>query len=88
MNYKITFTSSARRTFARLPEAVAAAVIELLRGPLTENPHRVGKQLMPPLEGFWSARRGEWRILYEIDDSACEVSVHRIEHRRDVYRPH
>jgi hypothetical protein len=32
-----------------LPEAVAAAAYKLITGPLLEQPHRVGKQLLPPL---------------------------------------
>lgn len=88
MTYKIVLTSSARRALAHtLPENVAAAVYELLTGDLASAPRRVGKPMvMEPLIGFWSARRGEWRILYEIDDQAEEIVVHRIEHRRGVYR--
>lgn len=49
---------------------VAAAVWEFAVGPLADNPHRVGKQLREPLEGFWSARRGQHRVIYAIDDDA------------------
>ena len=68
-----------------LPEAVAAAVIELMTGPLVVNPRRVGKMLRRELAGIWSARRGTYRVLYRINDDPKEVVVLRIEHRRDVY---
>lgn len=67
----------------RLPEKVAAAVIEFVYGTLAQNPQRVGKPLRFELEGLHSARRGDYRILYRIDDVVTVVAV---EHRADAYR--
>ncbi len=36
--------------------------------------------------GLWSARRGSFRVIYAIDDTARIVSVVRVDHRRDVHR--
>lgn len=72
----------------KLPEHVAAAVIEFLTGALIENPQRVGKPLRGDLAGIHSARRGTYRVLYRINEHAREVVVLRIEHRRDVYGKH
>jgi len=69
-----------------LPEAVAIACIEFIRGPLAENPHRVGKPLRPPFDGQWVARRGEYRVTYTINDAQIIVRVISIRHRRDAYR--
>jgi len=86
-NYELVLTPPAIRAIqAELPEAVAAAVIEFMTGPLVENPRRVGKMLRRELEGIWSARRGTYRVLYRINDHVDEVVVLRIDHRRDVYR--
>ncbi len=35
----------------------------------------------------WRIRVGDYRILYRVDDPAREVTVMRVAHRRDVYRP-
>ena len=86
-NYELVLTPPAIRAIqSELPEAVAAAVIEFMTGPLVENPRRVGKMLRRELEGIWSARRGTYRVLYRINDHVNEVVVLRIDHRRDVYR--
>jgi len=69
-----------------MPEAVAAAACEFITGPLPEQPHRVGKQLLPPLDDRFSARRGTYRVIFRIDDEAHVVTVVDIGHRRDVYR--
>ena len=77
---------AARAIQSRLPEAVAA--IELLTGALVSDPRRVGKPLRGDLAGIHSARRGTYRVLYRINDTAREVIVLRIDHRRDAYRLH
>ncbi len=55
-------------------------------GALAERPRQVGKPLVGPFSGLWSARRGDYRIVYAIDDEARVVLVHRVQHRRHVYR--
>lgn len=85
--YELVVTPPAARAIrARLPEAVAAAVIEFLTGALIDAPYRVGKPLDGELAGIHSARRGTYRVLYRINDEAHEIVVLRIDHRRDVYR--
>jgi len=72
---------------ARLPEKVASAVVEFLYGSLAANPHRVGKPLKLGLEGLHSARGGDYRVIYRIDDHRRHIDVVAIEHRSDIYRP-
>ncbi|MEP6561446.1 MAG: type II toxin-antitoxin system RelE/ParE family toxin [Nakamurella sp.] len=66
-------------------EVAAAACWEFLRGPLAQNPHRVGKAMRGGLEGRYSARRGEFRIVYRIRKELVVVEVIDIRHRRDAY---
>jgi mRNA-degrading endonuclease RelE of RelBE toxin-antitoxin system len=70
-----------------MPERIAAAIVEFMVGPLCASPRRVGHALRRELAGLWSARRGAYRVIYEIDDEEQTVSVLRIDHRSDVYRP-
>jgi mRNA interferase RelE/StbE len=85
--FTIAWTAPARRALVRMPEKVAAAVVEFLYGSLAANPHRVGKPLRLGLEGMHSARRGDYRVIYRINETAHRVEVLAIEHRADVYRP-
>ena len=87
MSYRVIVApSAARRLAERLPESVAAACVEFIFGPLAENPHRVGAALLPPFEGQWRARRGEYRVRYTIDHDIQEVLVLDVDRRRDAYR--
>lgn len=68
-------------------DEIAAAVHEFITTVLLHNPHGVGKRLLlPSFEGTWPARRGTYRVLYEIDEDARVVTVTAIEHRADAYR--
>jgi mRNA interferase RelE/StbE len=50
------------------------------------NPYRAGKPLDEPFDGYHSARRGTYRIIYRIDEAKHQVEIHSIRHRRDAYR--
>lgn len=63
------------------------AVVEFMLGPLIEEPRRIGHPLQRELAGLWSARRGTYRVVYEIDDERHTVVVLLVRHRSDVYRP-
>lgn len=87
MTYRIELTKAAKNALTDLlPETVAVACWEFIRGPLAENPQRVGKPLRGQLEGRYSARRGVFRLIYQIFDDRVVVRVIHIAHRRDVYR--
>jgi mRNA interferase RelE/StbE len=85
--YRLVLSSAARRALDQeLPSAAAFAAWEFISGPLVRNPRRVGGPLRAPFAGLWRARRGEYRVRYEIDDRARIVNVLAIDHRRDAYR--
>ena len=87
-SYVLAITPTARRQLTdNLPEAVAAAAYEFITGPLLDNPHRVGKQLRPPLQDRHSARRGTYRVIHRIDDDIHTVTVVDVAHRQNAYRP-
>jgi mRNA-degrading endonuclease RelE of RelBE toxin-antitoxin system len=87
LTYRVTYTRTARRAISeRLPTVVAAACVEFIGAALAENPQRVGKALRAPLDGLHSARRGEFRVIYRIDEGELVVLVVTVQHRRDVYR--
>jgi mRNA interferase RelE/StbE len=87
VTFRVELTRSARNALAEsLPESVAVACWEFIGGPLADDPYRVGKPLRGQLEGRYSARRGEFRVIYEILDEHVVVRVIAVAHRRDIYR--
>jgi mRNA interferase RelE/StbE len=84
--FEIYWAAPAKRALRRLPEKVAAAAVEFIYGPLAGNPSRVGRPLRFELEGLRSAHRGDYRVVYRIDEGRQRVEVLVIDHRADVYR--
>ena len=84
--YELRITPEGLRHLNRLPAKIRDAALAALHGPIRADPHRLGKALVGELAGLFSARRGDYRIIYSIDDTAKIVIVHRIQHRRSVYR--
>jgi mRNA interferase RelE/StbE len=84
--YELRVTGPVQRQLARLTEGTAAAIVEFMLTAVVEKPHRVGGRLQRKLAGLHSARRGAYRVIYEIDDDQHVVVVLRIDHRSRVYR--
>jgi mRNA interferase RelE/StbE len=84
VTYRTELTTAATKALTDLlPEAVAVACWEFARGPLAQNPQRVGNPLRGQLEGRYSARRGALRVIYQIFDDRVVVRVIHIAHRGD-----
>jgi mRNA-degrading endonuclease RelE of RelBE toxin-antitoxin system len=84
--FRVRLTATAQRCLRRLPEKIVRACLEFIAGPLAADPYRLGKPLQRELAGYYSARRGAYRVVHEIEDSARIVIVARVDHRGDVYR--
>ena len=57
-----------------LPESIAFAAHEFISGPLLENPHRVGKELMPPAR---QAQRPTRHVSRAVSNQRCGHDSHR-----------
>jgi mRNA interferase RelE/StbE len=84
--FNVAWSPTAQRDLTRLPEKVATAVVEFAYAGLAENPRRAGHRLRFELEGKYSANRGDYRIIYRVDDSPKTVTILAIDHRSKVYR--
>ena len=85
-SFELRVTGPAQRQLERLPEGTAAAIVEFMLSALVENPHRVGGRLQRELAVLYSARRGAYRVVCEIDEGQRAVIVLRVDHRSWIYR--
>lgn len=83
--YGIELTFRANRDPDRLPAKIGFACLEFIYGAVAGNPQRVGKAVLYPLDGQFSARRGSYRVVYRVDDDRSVVLINRIDHRADVF---
>lgn len=70
-----------------VPLNAAWAIFEFINGPLSQDAWKVSKPLHDKLEGFRGARRGEYRVVFRIDEKERVIRVVRVDHRSDIYRP-
>lgn len=80
------WTPTAQRDLRRLPEKIATAAVEFVYGSLADSPERVGRELQLELAGRHAARRGDYRVIYQIDRPGGVVLIVHVDHRADVYR--
>ena len=81
--YAVETTPEGLRHLNRLPDKVRHAALEAIFGPIAENPQRLGEALVSELEGIRSARRGDYRVIYEILQDNEVVLFHRVQRRCD-----
>ncbi|CAM3779471.1 type II toxin-antitoxin system RelE/ParE family toxin [Occultella aeris] len=84
--WEVVVTAGAARALERLPEKIAVAVVEFITGQLPTNPRRMSKPLRNELEAWHSARRGDYRVTFRIDEERHALIIGRIEHRSTVYK--
>ena len=82
--YEVVIAANASRDIRRLPHEAQRRVVAGLTVLALEP--RAGKPLTGVLSGLWALRRGDYRVLYRIDDRARRVEIARVGHRREVYR--
>jgi mRNA interferase RelE/StbE len=75
-------TRRARRDLKALAPAVREAVLETIAA-IGADPEEAGRRLVGRLEGLWSARVGNYRVLYTVE--AGGVIVRAVRHRAAAY---
>ena len=80
---ELRLTRRALQDLQALPATAREAVAETLTL-IAVEPEDAGKRLVGRLEGLWSARVGNYRVLYTIESSG--VIVRAIRHRAVAYR--
>ena len=83
-SYRVALASSAEKELDRLPKKVIGRIIPRLEQ-LASAPRPPGCKKLKGGDKEWRIRVGDYRIVYEIDDTARTVDVTRIAHRREVY---
>lgn len=80
---ELRLTRRATNDLRELPRPVQEAVLETLDR-IAIDPEARGKELVGRLRGLWSARVGNYRVLYTIERTG--VIVRAIRHRAVAYR--
>ena len=83
--YAIRLRPAARRSLRQLDGPARTAVTDLIDA-LASDPRPAGTRALKGHRPYLRVRSGDYRIIYAVDDSAAEVTVAVLGHRREVYR--
>ncbi|MGL5035046.1 MAG: type II toxin-antitoxin system RelE family toxin [Microcystaceae cyanobacterium] len=84
MTYQMIIPTGVQKQIKKLPREIQDDILNCLIK-LQTNPRPSGYLKMKNTEGY-RIRRGDYRILYSIDDQEQKIKLRRIGHRRDVYK--
>lgn len=84
-NYKIVFKRSAAKDLRPIPTKDIKRILARI-DQLAEDPRPPGTERLAG-DDRYRIRQGRYRILYTVADEIVTVTVVKIGHRRDAYRP-
>jgi len=84
MIYRIKVTKRFEKDFKKFGKKRRSIFMEKIRR-IEKEPHHA-KRLHGELEGKYSLRIGDYRIIYKIDDDQKEITLYTILHRKRAYK--
>ena len=82
--YRVIIRKSVSKDMRGIPKKDARRIVAAIRS-LADDPRPLGTKKLSGQERY-RLRRGNYRILYEIEDDRLIVCVVRVGDRRNVYR--
>jgi len=84
-SYSISFKPSVEKDLRHLSRTLVSRVMECIEKLKTDPlPRRAVK--LSAAERLYRVRVGDYRIVYEVDTEAKQITIHYVRHRREVYR--
>ena len=84
-SYKIDFKPSVEKDLRELSGPMRVRVMKRVED-LKSNPLPPQANKLSRSERLYRLRVGDYRIVYEVDREAEQITIHYIRHRRKVYR--
>ena len=88
MIYTIEFAPNAERQFSKLPQNIKIQLFKTIQSLSREpRPHNASYLTLKSKQTkFLRIRKGDYRIIYTIDDDILLVLIVSIGHRSDIYK--
>ena len=83
-SYKVVFRRSVAKDLRAIPPKDGARILKCFRT-LSDDPRGPGCEKLSAQERY-RVRQGVHRVVYEIQDEVCVVTVVKVGLRREVYR--
>ncbi len=83
-SYTIEFTRSAEKDLRKLDRQIIPRVLSAIED-LQTDPRPVQSRKLVGSDHTHRIRVGDYRVIYNIEDTLLVVSIERIRHRKDAY---
>lgn len=82
--YLVIITRTVQKTLSKLPDKIVTK-LEAAMLKLEDNPRPFGCNKLKGREAY-RIRKGDYRIIYEIEDKVLRIIIIDVGNRKDVYR--
>ena len=83
--YEVQVSDRAMRELKDLPSDEIQRIVDAIDD-LAQDPRPPGATKLQGVKNGWRVRKGDYRILYTINDTEKLVLVYRVGHRRAIYK--
>jgi mRNA interferase RelE/StbE len=85
MAYTIFLTKAAAKDLAAVPKKTLQQIDKTIQS-LADEPRPQGSKKLQGADDLYRIRKGDFRVIYKIEDAVLLVTVVRIGNRPDIYR--
>jgi mRNA interferase RelE/StbE len=85
VSYRVVILPRVQKSLDKIPSPFFELVKKRILS-LGDDPRPPGCQKLKGRDRAWRVRAGDYRIIYEIDDTVVTVTVLDLGHRREIYR--
>ncbi len=85
VSYKIVWKQSAKKELKKLNKSTIPKILKAVES-LASVPHPEGSRKLHGSEHLYRVRRGEYRVVYSVENRVLVIQRIRVGHRKDVYR--
>ncbi len=86
VNYHLDFTESGKNSIKSLDKNIQQRVFDKLKWFIQNIDNLTPLPLKSNLSGLYKLRVGDYRIIYEINLTGKVVTVHKVGHRKEIYK--
>lgn len=87
-HYLVRYEKAAQKALKEMDRFQASMIISWIEKNLvgTDNPRRLGKELVANRSGEWCYRIGDYRLIANINDESVTILIVQIAHRSTIYK--
>ena len=82
--YSVRFVRSARKELEALPDVAIRRIFPRIEA-LADDPRPAGCKKLRGARDLWRIRIGNYRVIYQIEDTILLVEIRAVGDRKDIY---